>query len=54
MRHTAIKISGAQTNYSNTVLGPLLSAKAAPEADPLRCNLRSPGSLELGPTGPTA
>ena len=34
MRHTAITMSGARTNYPNTVQGPLLSAKAAPEADP--------------------
>ena len=52
MRHSAIALSGAQTNSSN-VQGGLWLAKAAPEPNPYRRNLRSPGSLELGPIGLT-
>ena len=52
MRHSAITMSGAQTNSCN-VQGGLLLGKAAPQPNPYRRNLRSPSSLELGPIGLT-
>ncbi len=48
MRHSAIAMSGAQTNFCN-VQGGLLLGEAAP--NPQRRNLRIPASLELGPEG---
>ena len=52
MRHSAIALSGAQNNSSNIQGRPLLT-NGAPEPNPYRRNLRSRGSLELGPIGPT-
>ena len=50
MRHSAIALSGSQTDTS-IAYGGLCSAEAAPEPNPYRRNLCSPGSLELGPVG---
>jgi hypothetical protein len=50
MRNSAIALSGAQTNSAD-VQGRLWWGKAAPEPNPYRRNLRSPGSPELGPMG---
>ena len=52
MRHSAIAVSGPQTD-SSIVQGGLRSPKAATEPNPYHRNLRSPGSLELGPIGGT-
>jgi len=52
MRHSAIAVSGPQTD-SSIVQGGLRSPKAATEPNPNHRNLRSSGSLELGPIGGT-
>jgi hypothetical protein len=50
MRHSAIALSGPQTDSSNAQ-GGLGSPEAAPEPNPYRSNLCSPGSLEPGRIG---
>jgi hypothetical protein len=50
VRNSAVAMS-SQTNYSNNLQGRLLAAKAAPEANPQRRNLRCPSTFELSPTG---
>jgi hypothetical protein len=51
VRHSAIALSGAQTNSSNTQRGLWLGKDSSEANNPYRRNLRSPGSLELNPIG---